>query len=86
VDITPFVGPAFRYFREKAKESQEQTAFSAGLDRTYISGLERGVRNPSLQTMQKLAVALGIGLDVVFVKARRLAEQPAPRPKRRVGQ
>jgi transcriptional regulator with XRE-family HTH domain len=44
-----------------AKEfSQEDLAERADLDRTYISGLERGVRNPSLTALVKLGNGLGL--------------------------
>lgn len=36
--------------------SQEELGFQANLDRTYISGLERGVRNPSLTALVSLAI------------------------------
>lgn len=42
--------------------SQEELASRAGLDRTYVSGCERGKRNPSLKTMFRLATALEIDL------------------------
>ena len=80
VDITPFVGPAFRFLRNRCGASQEEIAFKAGVDRTYVSGVERGVRNPSLKAMQKIAAALEVSLDVVFVRARKLAENSLPAP------
>ncbi len=43
--------------------SQEELAHRAGLDRTYVSGLERGVRNPSLTAIVKVARGLGITTD-----------------------
>ena len=43
--------------------SQEELAFRSDLDRTYISGLERGVRNPSLTAVVKVAHGLGITTD-----------------------
>jgi|TARA_B110000003_G_scaffold76423_1_gene78037 transcriptional regulator with XRE-family HTH domain len=42
--------------------SQEGLANLSGLDRTYISGLERGIRNPSLKCLAKVAKGLGIEL------------------------
>jgi len=44
--------------REKLALTQEQLGFETGLDRTYISGIERGVRNPSLDVIAKIALAL----------------------------
>lgn len=44
--------------RVKAGLSQEELALRAGLDRTYISGCERAVRNPSLLSVEKIAEAL----------------------------
>ena len=43
--------------------SQEELAFRSELDRTYISGLERGVRNPSLTAIVKVAQGLGLTTD-----------------------
>ena len=40
--------------------SQEELGFRANLDRTYISGVERGVRNPSITALVSLASGLGI--------------------------
>ena len=39
--------------------SQEALADEAGLDRTYISGIERMVRNPTMTVVERVAVALG---------------------------
>jgi transcriptional regulator with XRE-family HTH domain len=39
--------------------SQEELADRAGLHRTYVSGVERGVRNPTITIVEKLALALG---------------------------
>jgi len=52
-------GEAVREAREKLGISQEDLGFESGLDRTYISGIERGVRNPTLKTIHRLCRALG---------------------------
>lgn len=46
--------------RKTAGISQEELAHRADLDRTYVSGLERGVRNPSLTAVVKVAKGFGI--------------------------
>jgi transcriptional regulator with XRE-family HTH domain len=75
VDITPYVGPAFRLLRERHSLSQEELALRAGLDRTYVSGIERSRRNPSLKSMQRISAELDTSLDQVFALARELADE-----------
>lgn len=53
-------GQAIRAIRSRRGVSQESLALQCGLDRTYISGIERGTRNPSLTNILKLAVALDV--------------------------
>jgi transcriptional regulator with XRE-family HTH domain len=53
-------GCNLRAARAKKKVSQEQLALTAGLDRTYVGGIERGERNPSLFNICRLAGALGV--------------------------
>lgn len=45
--------------RESCALTQESLAEKAGLDPTYISGIERGVRNPSVLSIVRVAKALG---------------------------
>ena len=46
--------------------SQEELGFRTGLDRTYISGIERGERNPALDNIGKLAKELKVSLKELF--------------------
>lgn len=46
--------------------SQEELGLRANLDRTYISGLERGVRNPSLTALVSLASGLDISVSTLL--------------------
>lgn len=55
-------GEHLKLLRVKKNVSQEEFAEKAGLDRTYISGLERGLRNPSLVILFRLASALDISI------------------------
>ena len=50
--------------------SQEEVAHSAGIHVTYLSGIERGKRNPSLKNLRKLAGALGVGVGELFLFER----------------
>lgn len=52
-------GNALREARAKAKLSQEALALASGIDRTFVSMLERGVRQPALSTVFALSSALG---------------------------
>lgn len=62
-------GEALRARREPTGLSQERLADAAGLDRTYVSGIERGERNPSLANLWKIADALGIKLSEIHADA-----------------
>ena len=53
-------GEHIRLLRQNAQLSQEQLAEKSGLDRTYISGIERGKRNVSLVNLLRVSVALGL--------------------------
>ena len=53
-------GEKLREVRLKKKLSQGDVARILDVHRSYISGLERGRRNPSLLTVQKIAKALGV--------------------------
>lgn len=59
-------GSRVRYLRLKCGLSQEDLADKCGLDRTYIGGIERGERNPSLKNILKLSEALSVGIDDLF--------------------
>ena len=54
------LGLNVRERREARALTQEKLAERAGLDATYISGIERGLRNPGIKNVAKLAKALGL--------------------------
>jgi transcriptional regulator with XRE-family HTH domain len=53
-------GKRLRSVRERVGISQEKLAELAGLHRTYVSSVERGLRNISLENIEKLAEALDV--------------------------
>jgi transcriptional regulator with XRE-family HTH domain len=60
MDIRKQFGSNVRKFRLVKNWTQDHLAEAAGLDRTYISGIERGRRNPTLLVVQQIALALGV--------------------------
>ena len=57
-DLLVTFGEQLKNFRKEQNISQEELAYRTGLDRTYISGLECGKRNPTLKILVKLAHSL----------------------------
>lgn len=66
-----------RQRREKLGFSQEQLAERASLHRTYVSDIERGTRNSSLKSIEKVSGALGISIGTLFSK---FTEVPGAKP------
>lgn len=60
MDMRRRVGVNVRKFRKASGLSQEALAFECGLHRTYISGVERGVRNPTVVVLERIATALEV--------------------------
>ncbi len=60
MDVRKRVGVNLKRLRRDSGLSQEGLAFESGLHRTYISGVERGVRNPTVLVLEKIAVALKV--------------------------
>jgi len=79
MDVAEAVGLAVRRVRVRRGHTQEELAFLAGVDRTYVSGLERGIRNPALSTLQRVASALNIRLSRLLAIAEQIQDGP-PRP------
>ncbi|WP_310011567.1 helix-turn-helix domain-containing protein [Herbaspirillum frisingense] len=59
-------GERIRELRKGLDLSQEEFADLCGFDRTYVSGIERGVRNPSLSAIETLAKSLRVSAGQLF--------------------
>ncbi|WP_271596528.1 helix-turn-helix domain-containing protein [Bradyrhizobium sp. CCBAU 25360] len=62
---------------------QEQLAYDAGVDRSYMSGLERQEANPTVDLLDRLAETLGVAVSELFVRPSKGAPPPATLPKGR---
>jgi transcriptional regulator with XRE-family HTH domain len=70
-DVRVLVGENVRRYRTAAGMSQAELAERMGVDRAYISGLERGARNPTVLTLWHTAVALGVEVSCLLVSEPR---------------
>jgi transcriptional regulator with XRE-family HTH domain len=66
MDLRLQVGLNVRHARANKGWSQEELAFRSGLHRTYVSGVERGVRNPTVLVLGRLADTLGVPPAALF--------------------
>jgi CheY-like chemotaxis protein len=69
VELKQLLGNAIKEQRSAMGISQEELAARAGLHRTYVSEVERGERNPSITSIEKLAQALKVSFTTLFERA-----------------
>jgi transcriptional regulator with XRE-family HTH domain len=62
-DWRKIVGTNVRRLRQARNLTQEELAFESEIDLTYVGGIERGKRNPSLMVMARIALALNVELS-----------------------
>jgi transcriptional regulator with XRE-family HTH domain len=87
MDILRQVGTNLRQARLRRDISQEVLAIEAGVAMNYISGIERGVRNPTVSVLDRLAKVLGITIAELFAPVPSRAApakplKPGPRASR----
>lgn len=80
MDIRSEFGQRIKELRARSGMSQEILAYRAGLDRTYISGVERGERNVSILNIEKIAAALQVSMSYIF-SDERFSNTAAYQPK-----
>ena len=64
--ITEDGGSRIRYLRKQRGISQEKLALIAGIDRTYLAGIESGKRNATIISLEKIINALGVSMKDFF--------------------
>ena len=60
------LGMRIRFLRQQRRWSQEDLASNANINKNYISDLENGRRNPSLEILERIALAFNISLAELF--------------------
>ena len=66
MDINEAVGKRIAFFRNQQKLSQQKFANEADIERSYLTHVEKGRKNISLNTLKKLTAALNISLQDFF--------------------
>lgn len=71
-------GLAAREIRREKHLTQEQAALSAGIDRAFYGHIERATKSATLNTVWKVADALGVPPSALFARAERLLAEQHP--------
>ncbi|EAM9239496.1 XRE family transcriptional regulator [Salmonella enterica] len=78
--IKKMLGNRIRELRRETGLSQEDFADKCGIDRSYMSGIERGVRNPTLEILWAISGGLGLDLSQLFMFETNSKEEKEPMP------
>lgn len=77
MDIQKQVGANIRRIRLEKEIAQEALALATGIDRAYMSGIERGKENPTLKVLERIARGLGVSVSDLTAPPT----EPEGRPK-----
>ncbi|MDR2711226.1 MAG: helix-turn-helix domain-containing protein [Burkholderiales bacterium] len=70
-DIGKIFGEVLQQHRSQRDISQEELAFQADVDRTFVSRLERGIRQPTITTLIHIGQALGVSAATLVQEAEK---------------
>jgi Predicted transcriptional regulators len=68
MEIKHLLGANVRRLRESMGWSQDKLSEKSGLHRTYISGIERGIRNPTISIVDQVAISLNVTVSELFTE------------------
>jgi transcriptional regulator with XRE-family HTH domain len=83
MEVRALVAWNLRRIRVRRGISQEQLALAAEVDVTYVSGIERALRNPTIMVLERLAIALDVRIGELLLTPRMGAKRPSTLPKGR---
>lgn len=66
MEVKSKIGNRIKELRAIKKMSQKDLSYAADLDRSYIASVEKGQRNISIVNIEKIAIALGVNLQIFF--------------------
>lgn len=68
-------GMVLKRIRNQQRQTQEQLAWDTQMEQTYISQLERGLKEPGIRTVRKIAHALGTTASHIMAEVEKMLEQ-----------
>ncbi len=77
MEVRALVATNIRRLRVERGISQDDLALAAGVERAYVGHLERATRNPTIETLSKIAKAMDIHIRELFLEPREGDRPPA---------
>lgn len=77
-EIATALGLRIRELRNERHMSQEELAFKAGISAAHLGQIERALKNPTVDTVAKIAGAMGVSITALFSAEKAVAEQSSP--------
>jgi transcriptional regulator with XRE-family HTH domain len=66
MDISDQIGSRIRQYRKKVGLTQEELAFNSGINLSFLGDIERGIKKPSIETLEKLLKVLSVTFQEFF--------------------
>lgn len=77
-EIATALGLRIRELRNERHMSQEELAFKAGISAAHLGQIERALKNPTIDTVGKIAAAMGVPITTLFTNEQAKADMGSP--------
>ena len=77
-EIATALGLRIRELRNERHMSQEELAFKAGISAAHLGQIERALKNPTIDTVAKIAAAMGVPITTLFTEEPAKADMGSP--------
>ena len=77
-EIATALGLRIRELRNERYMSQEELAFKAGISAAHLGQIERALKNPTVDTVAKIATAMGVPITTLFTEEQAKADMGSP--------
>lgn len=77
-EIATALGLRIRELRNERHMSQEELAFKAGISAAHLGQIERALKNPTVDTVAKIAAAMGVSITMLFTEEQPNVNQESP--------